>query len=99
MKLTRWRGHLDKLFPKPSEVQKVTHHPAMPYDHVVDSLKAIQDYKSLSYNALQLLILTATRTSEVLNAEGHEIDLNNTTLTITAERIKVRREHRVPLSH
>ncbi|HIN93525.1 MAG TPA: DUF4102 domain-containing protein, partial [Alphaproteobacteria bacterium] len=24
----RWRGHLDKLLPKPSRVKKVTHHPA-----------------------------------------------------------------------
>ncbi|HHZ70257.1 MAG TPA: hypothetical protein EYO51_09035 [Methylococcaceae bacterium] len=27
----RWRGHLDKLLPKPSRVKTVVHHPAMPY--------------------------------------------------------------------
>jgi hypothetical protein len=26
----RWRGHLDKLLPKPSRLKKVSHHPAMP---------------------------------------------------------------------
>ena len=27
----RWKGHLDKLLPKPSKVAKVEHHAAMPY--------------------------------------------------------------------
>ena len=27
----RWRGHLDKLLPKPSKVQKTKHHAALPY--------------------------------------------------------------------
>jgi len=30
----RWRGHLDKLLPKPSQVRTVRHHPAMPYPEV-----------------------------------------------------------------
>ncbi|MGQ7263161.1 tyrosine-type recombinase/integrase [Vreelandella sp. V005] len=47
---------------------------------------------------MQFLILTATRTSEVLNAEWHEIDLGKKTWTVPAERMKARREHRVPLS-
>lgn len=95
----RWRGHLDKLLAKPSKVQNVTHHPAMPYEQVADFMAAMQAYKSMSSKALQLLILTATRTSEVLNAEWHEVDLDNATWTIPAERMKVRREHRIPLSH
>lgn len=95
----RWRGHLDKLLPKPSKVQKVAHHPAMPYEQVAAFMGAMQDYKSMSSKALQLLILTATRTSEVLNAEWHEIDLVNATWTIPAKRMKASREHRIPLSH
>ncbi|MGE6780548.1 tyrosine-type recombinase/integrase [Vreelandella titanicae] len=95
----RWRGHLDKLLPKPSKVQKVAHHPAMPYEQVAAFMGAMQDYNSMSSKALQLLILTATRTSEVLNAEWHEIDLVNATWTIPAKRMKASREHRIPLSH
>jgi integrase len=94
----RWRGHLDKLLAKPSKVQNVTHHPAMPYEQVADFMIAVQPSESISSKALQLLILTATRTSEVLNAEWHEVDLDNATWTIPAERMKVRREHRIPLS-
>ena len=95
----RWRGHLDKLLPKPSKVQKVTHLPAMPYEQVAAFMGAVQDYNSVSSKAPQLLILTATRTSEVLNAEWHEIDLVNATWTIPAKRMKASREHRIPLSH
>lgn len=94
----RWRGHLDKLLAKPSRVKKVSHHPAMPYDEVAAFMADLQSYTSISSKALQFLILTATRTSEVLRSEWPEIDLDNETWTIPAERMKARREHRVPLS-
>lgn len=94
----RWRGHLDKLLAKPSRVQKVNHHPAMPYDQVATFMGSVQLYKSMSSKALLFLILTATRTSEVLNAEWKEIDIGKATWQIPAERMKANREHRVPLS-
>ncbi|BCB07244.1 phage integrase [Vreelandella venusta] len=93
----RWRGHLDKLLAKPSRVKRVSHHPAMPYDEVAAFMAELQGYTSISSKALQFLILTATRTSEVLRTEWPEIDLENATWTIPAERMKARREHRVPL--
>jgi integrase len=52
----------------------------------------------MSALALQFLILTATRTSEVLNATWAEVDLDAATWTIPADRMKASREHRVPLS-
>ena len=94
----RWRGHLDKLLAKPSRVKKVTHHPAMPYEEVATFMAELKGYTSISSKALQFLILTATRTSEVLRSEWSEIDLDNETWTIPANRMKARREHRVPLS-
>ena len=94
----RWRGHLDKLLAKPSRIQKVNHHPAMPYEQVAAFMNSIQHYNSMSSKALQFLILTATRTSEVLNAEWHEIDIAKSTWQIPATRMKANREHRVPLS-
>ena len=48
--------------------------------------------------AFEFLILTATRTSEVLGACWAEIDDANKTWTIPAARTKAGREHRVPLS-
>ena len=48
--------------------------------------------------ALEFLILTATRTSEALNATWDEFDLEAEVWTIPAARMKARVEHRVPLS-
>jgi integrase len=48
--------------------------------------------------ALELTILTAARTSEVIGAVWSEISFDNRTWTIPANRMKVGREHRVPLS-
>jgi len=62
----RWRGHLDKLLPKPSQVKTITHHPAMPYTNVPAFMAKLSNNGSLSALALRFLILTATRTSEVL---------------------------------
>ena len=48
--------------------------------------------------AFEFLILTATRTSEVLGATWAEIDLERGLWTIPAKRMKAGREHRVPLA-
>ncbi len=94
----RWRGHLDMLLAKPSRVKTVRHHPAMPYIVLPSFLTKLQQNDSISAKALILLILTATRTSEVLKAEWSEVDLDKAVWTIPSSRMKTRREHRVPLS-
>lgn len=94
----RWRGHLDKLLPKPSWVKKVTHHPAMPHSEVPAFVAELSINDSVSALALRFLILTATRTSEVLQAQWQEIDLESAVWIIPAKRMKARREHRIPLS-
>lgn len=94
----RWRGHLDKLLPKRSKVQAVKHHPALPWADMPDFMKAVGELKGLSFRAIEMTILTACRTSEVLGAHWQEIDLKNRAWTIPAERMKAGKEHRVPLS-
>ena len=94
----RWRGHLDKTLPKRSKVQKVNHHPAMPYESIGPFMKALRSRSDLSASALEFIILTAARTGEVLGAIWSEFDLNNGIWTIPAERMKADAEHRVPLS-
>jgi integrase len=48
--------------------------------------------------ALEFLILTAARTSEVLDARWEEIDVEKKTWVVPAARMKMSIEHRVPLS-
>jgi len=94
----RWRGHLEMLLPKPSKLKKVEHHPAMPYQDVPAFIKELAKKQTTSAYALKFLVLTATRTSEVLKATWDEIDLEQATWIIPADRMKAGAEHRVPLS-
>jgi hypothetical protein len=71
----RWRGHLDKLLPRPTRVKTVTHHPAMPYTELPAFMGELANNDSVSALALRFMILTATRTSETLQAQWTEIDL------------------------
>jgi integrase len=70
----------------------------MPYADVPAFMAELSSNGSVSALALRFLILTATRTSEVLQAQWQEINLEAAVWTIPAERMKARREHRVPLS-
>lgn len=97
MNPARWRGHLDKLLPKPTSVQKVEHHPAMPYDEVPLFIKELKEKPGVSALALQFLILTACRTGEVIGALWSEIDFEAAIWTVPAVRMKSKRDHRVPL--
>jgi integrase len=94
----RWRGHLDKLLPKPAKVTKPVHHPAMPYADVPAFMAELTDRSCVSALALRFLILTACRTGEVIGARWDEIDLEAAVWTIPAARMKAGQLHRVPLS-
>lgn len=93
-----WRGHLEHLLAKPSKVKKVKHHSAMDYHAISDFMAELRTKKSISAKCLQFAILTACRTSEVTGASWDEIDMNNQTWTIPAERMKMKKPHTVPLS-
>lgn len=93
-----WRGHLDKLLAKPSKVTRVRNHPAMPYAELPAFMAALMKEDSYGALALQLTILTALRSNEVLNAKWNEIDLENKVWIIPAQRMKMNQEHRVPLT-
>lgn len=94
----RWQGHLDKLLPKPAKVRTVAHHPAIPFGEVPALMLELVANGSLSALSLRLLILTATRSSEVRLASREEMDLISKVWTIPAARTKTKKEHRVPLT-
>jgi integrase len=94
----RWRGHLDKLLQAPSKVASVKHHAAMPYGEVPAFMVKLGLDDSVPARALEFAILTAARTAEVLGAKRSEIDRKARIWTIPPERMKGRKEHRVPVS-
>ena len=94
----RWRGHLENLFPARSKVQKVEHHPALPYAEMGAFMAALKAQEGIGALAMQFTILTGARTGEVVSAKWSEIDFEAGVWTVPANRMKGGREHRVPLS-
>lgn len=78
----------------------VRHHPAVPWQDVPAFVVEVRtSQSSLPVRlALEFLLLTAARTSEVLGTRWSEIDVEAKLWTIPAERMKKNREHRVPLA-
>ena len=93
-----WRGHLAMLLPKGSVVQEVKHHAAIPYVDMPKFMNKLAQSKSISASALNFVILTCARTSEVIGAQWNEVWLEEAVWTIPAARMKAGREHRVALS-
>jgi integrase len=94
----RWKGHLDQVYPAKSKIAPVKHHPALPYLHLQQFMAELRERKGLVPSALEFLILTGSRTKEVLKAPCSEINLAEQTWTIPPLRMKNRRLHRVPLA-
>ncbi len=78
------------------------HFTALQLEHLPEFLAKLERNEARLYpltrHALKLLLLTFVRTSELINARWSEIDLERALWTIPAERMKMRREHIVPLS-
>ena len=92
----RWRGHLDKLLPARSRIQRIKHHAALPYADIPAFMLNLRAQDGIAARALEFLILTAARTGEVISAQHMEVA--NNVWIVPAERMKGRKEHRVPLS-
>src|SRR5258707_915872 len=70
----------------------------MPYDDVAAFIAKLRKREALAALALELCILTAARSGEVLGMQWSELDLHKKIWTVPASRMKAGREHRVPLS-
>jgi integrase len=92
-----WRGHLKTLLPARQRLTR-GHHAALPYDDLPAFLTELRAREAISALALELCILTASRTSEVANALCKEFDLKKAVWTIPATRMKAGHEHRIPLT-
>lgn len=89
---------LSKALPSVARVKK--HHPAMPYAEVPAFLGQVRESGSTpqAKAAMEVLVLTATRTNETLAARIPELDLAKAVWTIPGERMKAKQEHVVPLA-
>jgi integrase len=94
----RWRGHLSNLLPARSKVRAVKHHAALPYTEAGAFMMDLRSREGGAAAALEFLILTASRTNEVIGARWSEIDVGARMWSVPAARMKGGREHRVPLT-
>ena len=93
----RWKGNLEHRLPKRKRLAR-GHYSALPYEDMPAFLIALRDRPAPAARALEFTILCATRTNETLQMRWGEIDLPKRIWTIPAERMKMRVEHRIPLS-
>jgi len=82
--------------------QKTTHYAALDIKELPEFLQVLERNEARLYrntmNAIKLLMLTFVRTSELINATWDEIDFERKEWIIPAERMKMNKEHVVPLS-
>ncbi len=101
----RWSGYLDKVFPSPESIKKKKHHAALSVDDIPTFFKALRERTGTAARALEFMILTASRTNEVIGDKRirkpgitwQEVDLTKKVWTIPADRMKSGKEHKVPL--
>ncbi|UWR13608.1 MULTISPECIES: site-specific integrase [Sulfitobacter] len=76
----------------------VQHHDAMPWRDVPAFFAELNGRSAVAAKALQFTILTASRTSEVLDMTWPEVDFEARLWTVPTARMKGGTEHRVPLT-
>jgi integrase len=104
----RWKNWLDRKLAAPKKLGKIDRktgekvkrgkHAAMLYADVPALMARLADTPGAAALALQLTILTASRTSEVLGMTFDEVNFDSATWSIPEERMKMDLPHRVPLS-
>ncbi len=87
-----------KPLPKPAAAKRVRHHPAVPYRDIPAFVAELRARDGIAPLALQFLILTAARTSEVIGATWNEIDFEDAVWTVPGARMKAGKLHTVPLT-
>lgn len=93
-----WRGNLKELLPAPTKIAKETNQPALQLEDAARWFKALRLRQGIGSRALEFAALTACRSQEVRGATWEEIDLAAGVWMVSAARMKMNREHRVPLS-
>ena len=82
----RWKNWLDHKLAPPKKIGSRGHHAAMDYKLVPAFMARLAETPGVAALALRLTILTACRTSEVLNMTFDEIDFDHGDLADTCQR-------------
>ena len=94
-----WTGGLKEIMSDPYKIHKVKSFASLNYSKISNYYKDIRELDLLAVHALKLLILTATRTKEVIQSKFSEFDLDKKVWTIPGHKMKAGVEHKIPLSN
>jgi integrase len=92
----RWKDNLEHELPRPKKLTQ-GHLRALPFNEVPAFLKKLHMQEGVSPRALEFQILTAARSGETRGALWSEINLDTKVWTVPGGRMKMGKEHRVPL--
>jgi integrase len=95
-----WVGNLKHELPSPTKLKKrkKRHHPALPYLRIGAFMTDLRARRGVSIRALEWGILTAARSQEIRGARRSEINVQLRRWTIPGSRMKLEKDHVVPLS-
>lgn len=93
----KWDEALKFLLPK-QDYTKKGHHAALAYPELPQFFAELQKRSGCSARSLEFLILTVTRSGEVRGATWEEIDALHHVWILPKDRMKAKREHRIPLT-
>jgi integrase len=94
----RWEGNLKEVLPNAAKIINVKHFPALHWKEIGQFMAELRKREGISALALEFAILTAARSSEVRGMTPDEVDFNTSIWTVPAERMKAKKEHKIPLS-
>jgi integrase len=93
----RWKNWLDRKLPQPKKLGSRGHHPSMPYAELPVFMAKLAETPGVAALALRITILTCARTGEALGMTWDEV-IDKAIWRVPASRMKMGREHEVPLS-
>lgn len=91
-----WKGNLEPILGNLKQESRP--HPSLPYEQVAEFVQHLRQKDGIGPKALEFAILTACRSGEIFGATWQEIDFKVKVWVVPKERMKTKKEHRVPLS-
>jgi integrase len=93
-----WKNHLSHILPQPGKVAPHKHHAALPYQRIAKFMAALDKLDTIASSCLLFTILAACRSQESMECQWNEFDLDEKVWVVPPKRMKMKKEHRVPLT-
>jgi integrase len=100
-----WSGNLKHALAAPGQIKDVENQPALPWDELPAFMVELRKRHGVAARGLELTILCASRTGEIIGARWDEFDFDKRVWTVPAERMGKQKKkkgkkkpHEVPLS-